>query len=63
MAGAALPSNYWTRGRWLEALARLNLQVVVWNGTLGLYPRPASWIFERSLHFIARLDPRPTWSL
>jgi hypothetical protein len=26
------------------------------NETLGLYPVPASWVFERGLHFVARVD-------
>jgi SAM-dependent methyltransferase len=60
--GVALPCNYWTRKQWLEAAARLKLEIVAWNGTLGLYPPPASWVFERQLHFMARLDPHPIGS-
>jgi SAM-dependent methyltransferase len=54
--GVALPFNYWTRERWLRAFAELGLTVASWNGRLGIYPQPASWIFDRSLHFAARLD-------
>jgi SAM-dependent methyltransferase len=57
--GVELPYNYWTRERWLDEFARLGLEIVVWNGRLGLYPPPTSWIFERDLHFVARLDPWP----
>ena len=55
--GVRLPYNYLTRGEWREAFRRLGLRVAAWNEELGLYPRPASWIFERSLHFAARLVP------
>jgi SAM-dependent methyltransferase len=54
--GVALPYQYWTRAQWLEAFQLLKVTVNAWNANLGLYPRPANWIFERSLHFVARLD-------
>jgi SAM-dependent methyltransferase len=54
--GVVLTYNYWPERRWLEAFAQLNLTVAEYRSALGLYPIPASWIFERSLHFIARLD-------
>jgi SAM-dependent methyltransferase len=54
--GVSLPHNYWPHRKWLEAFDLLGLQVGIWTSHLGLYPWPASWIFERSLHFIARLD-------
>jgi SAM-dependent methyltransferase len=54
--GVALPYNYWPQERWLEAFKSLNLTLGVWEKDLGLYPRPANWLFERSLHFMARLD-------
>lgn len=57
--GVLLPYNYWTRERWLDEFARLGLEVVSWNDRLGLYPAVASWLFERDLHFVARLEPRP----
>jgi SAM-dependent methyltransferase len=50
-----LPHNYWPRERWLAAFQELDLRVDTWITDLGLYPPPAGWIFERSLHFIARL--------
>jgi SAM-dependent methyltransferase len=49
----ALPFNYWPREKWLAVLDRLGLSIVEWRSALGLYPRPAAWLFERSLHFIA----------
>lgn len=57
--GVLLPYNYWTRERWLDEFARLGLEVASWNDRLGLYPAVASWLFERDLHFVARLEPRP----
>jgi len=54
--GVALPYNYWSQQRWFEAFHTLDLTIAAWKKDLGLYPRPANWIFGRSLHFIALLD-------
>ena len=54
--GVVLTYNYWPEQRWQEAFAQLNLTVADYRSDLGLYSIPARWIFERSLHFIARLD-------
>lgn len=54
--GVALPYNYWNSDQWHRAFHTLGLNVAEWRGHLDLYPAPASLIFERSLHFIARLD-------
>lgn len=51
-----LTYNYWPEQRWHEVFAQLNLVVAEYRSDLRLYPIPARWIFERSLHFIARLD-------
>jgi SAM-dependent methyltransferase len=51
-----LPYNYWPKRRWLEAFDALGLHVGVWTSYLGIYPWPANWAFDRSLHFIARLE-------
>jgi SAM-dependent methyltransferase len=53
--GVALPYNYWTAAQWRQAFAELGFQVDTWIRDLGLYPVPARWLFERSLHFLARL--------
>ena len=53
--GVALPYNYWTRDEWARAFESIQLEVEAYRDTLGLYPAPASWVFERSLHFVARL--------
>jgi SAM-dependent methyltransferase len=56
--GVRLPYNYWTRSEWEEAFGRLRLSLEVWRSRLGLYPAPGSWVFEGSLHFVARLSRR-----
>jgi SAM-dependent methyltransferase len=54
--GVALPYTYWSRREWQSAFATLDLRIQRWNQALGLYPFPASLLFERSLHFAAVLD-------
>jgi SAM-dependent methyltransferase len=54
--GVALPYNYWSQQRWFEAVETLGLKMATWKRDLRLYPRPARWLFDRSLHFISRLD-------
>lgn len=56
--GVALPYHYWRERQWLEAFEAVALDVDVWRTSLGLYPWPASLLFERRLHFIARLSRR-----
>ena len=53
--GVALPYHYWTPNEWRDAFERMNAAVRVESTRLGLYPAPARWIFERSLHFVALL--------
>lgn len=55
--GVVLPYNYWSKAQWDKAFGDLGLRVAVWKKDLGLYPWPASWVFGRSLHFVARLEP------
>lgn len=57
--GVALPYSYWTPDRWERAFANAGLRVVARRNRLGLYPWPASLLFERTLHFIAVLEPGP----
>lgn len=56
--GVALPYRYWTREEWNRELASARLSAVSWDGRPGLYPWPASIFFDRSLHFVARLEPK-----
>ncbi len=53
--GVALPYNYWTSEEWRQGVRSLGVTATVWRTKLNLYPAPASWIFERSLHFVAEL--------
>jgi SAM-dependent methyltransferase len=53
--GVSPPYNYWPKQRWIEAFDALGLRIEGWTTQLGIYPWPASWVFDRSLHFIARL--------
>ena len=55
--GVALPYNYWTWPRWQAAFDQLDLQMERFTDRLGLYTWPASLLFDRSLHFVARLAP------
>lgn len=55
--GVPLPYNYWPERRWHDAFERIGLKPLVWRKRLGLYPAPANWLFDSSLHFIARLEP------
>jgi SAM-dependent methyltransferase len=54
--GVRLPYNYWPRDRWRRAFGELGLRVDEWTSRVPLYPPPASWLFGRSLHFVARLS-------
>lgn len=53
--GVSIPANYWPEKLWRETFARLNLTVNYWTKDVPLYPWWASWIFGRSLHFVASL--------
>ena len=53
--GVTLPYNYWSRYEWDGVLGSHGLWVEQWDSKIGLYPLWARWVFERNLHFIARL--------
>ncbi len=53
--GVALPYNYLSFQEWQEMFSELELEVSDWESDLRLYPRPADYLFGRSLHFVARL--------
>jgi SAM-dependent methyltransferase len=52
----SLPYNYWSKRKWLQVFDALGLEIGSWTTSLKLYPCPASWFFDRSLHFVARLN-------
>jgi SAM-dependent methyltransferase len=54
--GVTIPHNYWPRQQWVAAFMQLHLRTSVWVENLGIYPWPASMFFDRSLHFIARIE-------
>ena len=55
--GVALPYVYWDRKQWARAFGDLGLLPEL-EMSPALYPVPFSWIFDRKLHFIARLVKR-----
>jgi SAM-dependent methyltransferase len=57
--GVVLPYNYWTKTQWQRTFRARDLHVAEWRDHLGLYPLPLNLLFERKLHFIARLDVTP----
>jgi len=52
-----LPYNYLPRAGWEAVFRRAGCTKVSWNEQLHLYPRPASWLFDRHLHFVALMAP------
>jgi SAM-dependent methyltransferase len=55
--GVSLPYNYWTKQQWRVAWQRVGLEPERLVTKLGLYPRPADWVFGAKLHFIGLLQP------
>jgi SAM-dependent methyltransferase len=55
--GVVLPYNYWTHSEWERAMNDLGLGVSTWNANVRLYPWPATHLFDRALHFVAKLTP------
>lgn len=53
--GVVLPYNYWAKARWDRAFAEVGLTPQVWRTAVGLYPPPATWLFDRGLHVVTRL--------
>jgi SAM-dependent methyltransferase len=54
--GVRLPYNYLSGREWRQLWSSLGLSVEREVDHLGLYPRPFSWLFDRRLHFVARLS-------
>ena len=53
--GVALPYTYWSEAEWREQWAGSELAIEVFRSELRLYPRPFHLLFDRGLHFLARL--------
>ena len=56
--GVSILGRYWSLREWHAAIESCGLSVELWNQRLGLYPWPANWLSERSLHVLARLSVR-----
>jgi SAM-dependent methyltransferase len=56
--GVALPYSYWSSERWSKEFSEAGLRLASQRSRLGLYPWPASIVFERGLHFIAVLEKK-----
>lgn len=56
--GVNIVYNYWSTARWRTAFADVRLEITEWADNPALYPWPASLVFGRGLHFIAKLRPR-----
>ena len=55
--GVPVPQLYLRWSEWQSLFARLSMRVESTQRRLRLYPWPLSWLFDRSLHFVARLVP------
>lgn len=53
-----LPYNYLSRRDWEGVFYKSRLATVASREKLGLYPPPFGWMFDRQLHFAARLQRR-----
>ncbi|HYJ83046.1 MAG TPA: methyltransferase domain-containing protein [Allosphingosinicella sp.] len=53
--GVVLPYNYLSDPEWRSIWSKLGLKVERLTDKVGLYPAPFSWLFDRRLHFVARL--------
>jgi SAM-dependent methyltransferase len=53
-----LPYNYLDASQWRAAFGRADVEEAQRSEKLGLYPAPLSWVFERRLHFVSRLEHR-----
>ena len=53
--GVNLTYTYLNAAEWRRAFDAAGLRVTDETRQLALYPGPASWLFDRSLHSIARL--------
>lgn len=51
-----LPYNYLNQPEWDAVFARAGLRVAALQSRLELYPAPFNWVFDRKLHFVARLE-------
>jgi SAM-dependent methyltransferase len=58
--GVPIRENYWPIVEWNAAFAEGGLRLLVWDTSFRIYPFPATLVFDRSLQFIAVLEPMAT---
>ncbi|SEO23857.1 Methyltransferase domain-containing protein [Pseudorhodobacter antarcticus] len=51
-----LPYNYLDKEEWRRVFKQIGSQEINAKVKLGLYPAPFGYLFDRSLHFVARID-------
>ncbi len=56
--GVNLPYNYLSTPEWKKAFEDAGLEPSEERDRLGLYPRPLTWAFDASLHFVSRFEKR-----
>lgn len=56
--GVALPYRYFSLPQWQSVFLSAGLKVSSCAEHLGIYPFPASAVFDRKLHFVAKLKHR-----
>jgi len=54
--GVRLPYNYLSSSEWRRLWFDRGLRIDRSVDELGLYPTPFGWLFDRKLHFVARLS-------
>ena len=54
--GVRLPYNYLSSSEWRRLWSDRGLRIDRSVDELGLYPTPFGWLFDRKLHFVARLS-------
>ena len=57
--GVPLPYNCLSRSEWQGAFYKSKLQLIETLEKLDIYLPPARWLFDRRLHFVSFLAPRP----
>jgi SAM-dependent methyltransferase len=55
--GVGRDGEYLSRSQWAGLWQSLGLEVCHLDEDLDLYPTPVDLVFERGLHFVARLEP------
>ena len=55
--GVPMPYNFLSRAEWARVFEKTHLRPMQTNEQLGIYLPPASWLFDRHLHFVSLLAP------